>query len=477
MGGAFRPLRLQRTGADALARPSADEGPDEIVDSPALSILRLVGRRLGDDAATTLAGILEKAPLAAPARGRRVVNARADGPRDVDAAGERASSANFEFPGGRDGHSGTQGCSPRAPASGGRSESVAPPAAAAVEGKVEGATGATPKTAGGGARGAGFPSATRIGGIDLSANELTARGAGAVLAAVGQRPALRRSLLVVDLGANALGDAGAAAVARCFGAAPGSANFEFPALRELWLPSNGIGCAGATAIACALRRSLRALALLSLDNNRIECDGAEAIARALSPRMRPKMARDGDGDERDEIRNSARAGGSLAGAKEADPSRANLGISAARSTPPRSESAASRDADLGEGAELRALRLSFNRVGDLGAAALADAVQRQTARSPGPLRELTLSRNPAGHIGMRALALTLGGSALETLDCSATRCNGAGAWALVRAALRSDSLRSLDLRFCDGIDEATLAAMRGKATVKALESARCRLLL
>ena len=76
---------------------------------------------------------------------------------------------------------------------------------------------------------------------------------------------------------------------------------------------------------------------------------------------------------------------------------------------------------------------------------------------------------------MRALALTLGGSALETLDCSdALQRRGRGR---SESGAALGSLRSLDLRFCDGIDEATLAAMRGKATVKALESARCRLLL
>ena len=294
-----------------------------MIDSPALDPSARgapARRRRRDDAR----GDPRKGALAAPAPGRRVVNARADGPRDVDAAG-----------------------------------GVRAPRISIL-------------------RGAGSPSATRIGGIDLSANELTARGAGAVLAAVGQRPALRRSLLVVDLGANALARRGSGggpllrrgARLRDFG----SANFECPALRGLWLPSNGIGCAGATAIAGALHRRCGCAAFPRQQPHRVrrrQGDRAGALAADASEdgARRGRDERDGEG----RAGSSLRAGSPRRG-EGAGPSRAGA---AARSAPPRSERAASHDAEVGEGAELRALRLSFNR-GDLGAAALADAVQGQT---------------------------------------------------------------------------------------------------
>ena len=95
---------------------------------------------------------------------------------------------------------------------------------------------------------------------------------------------------------------------------------------------------------------------------------------------------------------------------------------------------------------LRRLELNRNRLGDVGAAALAQLPLYSSATNePHALRTLTLRHNTIGDAGVAALALIALGS-LHLLDLQDNAVGVAGAAALAAALERGSPLRHLDLR-------------------------------
>jgi Ran GTPase-activating protein (RanGAP) involved in mRNA processing and transport len=254
----------------------------------------------------------------------------------------------------------------------------------------------------GSALGRGFEQLTAL---DVSGNALGAEGARGVL----EGAACARSLRRLSLAATGLGDAGAGALAEAL-AVPGALG----QLRELDLSSNGVGAAGAAALGSALPRCAR-LAVLSLASNTLGREGGEGLAAGL---------------------------GGCAALEDVDLSWCDVGAEGMRAV-----AAALRRREP----SLRALRLRGNRMGDEGAAHVAETLA--TGRWPN-LRRLLLCMNEIAADGAEAIAAALARAEAfpslreVELAINAIRLPGAQALAslLVHSPRACPALISLDVR-------------------------------
>lgn len=234
----------------------------------------------------------------------------------------------------------------------------------------------------------------------LGTNAMGNEGAAAIAAAL----APGHHVETLYLGCNRIDDTGATALA---GRLAGDGT-----VRALWLKRNPVGDAGVRAIA-AMLRSNDTIRTLDLVNTGVTGDGLRALLAALAGRACPleRLYLGGNGLDAD-----------------------SAGLLAA----------------LVRDAGIRELYLTANHLGDKGAATLAGAAGKATAR---PV-SLGLGGNGIGPDGARALAGALDGiDALDlgrapserTLGAPPNQAGDAGAAALA-AALPGSPLRRLELR-------------------------------
>lgn len=216
--------------------------------------------------------------------------------------------------------------------------------------------------------------------LALPNNSLGAAGAQALAAALANPNC---ALTALDLSSCDLGDAGAAHL--------GPALAENRALASLNLRSNGIGDRGAEVLASVLALNA-SLQHLLLDRNAIGDAGAAALARVI-------------------FRNVTVQTVSLGHNSLSDAGAEGFARALSRPRPPSSAGG------------LRTLNLHSTRLGQCGAAALADGLERNSS-----LRQLRLDNTAVGEAGAAALVRAEG-------DC--------GALALHRPSCRSPSSHTL----------------------------------
>ena len=195
--------------------------------------------------------------------------------------------------------------------------------------------------------------------VSLSNNHLGNEGARAIAEVLGRGAAGTAGCVLwpptkLDLTHNGIGDAGAMALADALEASPA------PALQELVLWHNDIGEAGARALARGLLAPTSKLRALRLWSNAVGDGGAAALAEAV------------------------RRGGSLAALRTLDLADNGVGDAGAKAL------AAALGQEGGAGCALNALELNSNQIGEAGLAALA--AQLGTNHR---LRKLGLEHNPA----------------------------------------------------------------------------------
>eukprot|EP00928_Gymnodinium_smaydae_P088240 TRINITY_DN72350_c0_g1_i1.p1 TRINITY_DN72350_c0_g1~~TRINITY_DN72350_c0_g1_i1.p1 ORF type:complete len:793 (-),score=213.21 TRINITY_DN72350_c0_g1_i1:44-2422(-) len=229
-------------------------------------------------------------------------------------------------------------------------------------------------------------SSRALGSLELDCNDIGDQGLRCLLDALPRTPSLK----VLKLGGNRLsGAAGAllAAALRLQAATPDASD----GLEELDVSRNFLGARGASALAAALATRPRPkLKRLRLDVNRIGDEGAAAFAAAL----RSSASSDGGGTSSSSS-STCRLEAGVSG--DSAPVAANGSCAVAADC--AADSAADGAAEGDEGG-LEELDLSANRVRDVGAAALAEAL----AAGAGRLWRLALRHNELTDAGTGALA-------------------------------------------------------------------------
>ena len=348
--------------------------------------------------------------------------------------------------------------------------------------------------------GASFPSSTSAYARRLTSLSLrSGRGvgdegakilAGALVDAV---PCLR----FLDLSGNDLGRAGAEALAEALLVSSSrsglSASSSYPAgvaaafaasapvsaaapcaLEELDLSANRVGSDGARALAAALsRRGCPKLRRLDLSQNVVGAEGAAAAAEILLSQARAASGSYSSGWWSSSSFSSSSSSSFKAHALEELDLRHNgcgdagavaianaLRESAAESLRRAKESSAVAPASLLDDARyepraLKALRLGFNGVTEIGARALADAViavreaarealGAEAARDACVVRELDLACNAVGAAGARAIGAALD-SGVEDIDLGNNALGDEGAKFVAKALKENATTRKVCL--------------------------------
>ena len=287
--------------------------------------------------------------------------------------------------------------------------------------------------------------------LDLSGNDLGRAGA----------EALAEALLVSSSGSSY-----PVGVAAAFAAsAPVSATAPC-ALEVLDLSANRVGSEGARALATALsRRGCPRLRRLDLSQNVIGAKGAAAAADVLLSQVRA-WAAPGSRSSSASVSSSFKAHaleelnlrhngcGDAGAAAVANALRESAAESAKRAKESRGIAPASLLDDARyEPRALRALRLGFNGVTEIGARALADALiavresardalGEEAARDACVVRELDLACNAVGAAGARALGAALD-SGVEEIDLGNNALGDEGAKCVAKALKENASTRKV----------------------------------
>ncbi|MFJ3089755.1 gala protein [Streptomyces sp. NPDC086838] len=279
------------------------------------------------------------------------------------------------------------------------------------------------------------------GRVDLCKQGLGAAGAARVMPAVARSPHATHVLL----GTNSLGDEGASAVGAAVGGEHGlhtlylgcnrigadgatalaAALADDATVRALWLKRNPLGDAGVRALAPMLRRNT-ALRTLDLVNTGITAGGLTALLDVLTPRTHPveRLFLGGNGLGADDAPLLARLILD-AGVRELYLPSNHLG----------DEGAAVLAAAADPARPVR-LGLGGNGIGPAGARALAgalDGIEALDLGRPPSERSLGAPPNATGDLGAAALAEALAGSPLRRLELSHTGLTGRGAKTLLAA--------------------------------------------